>query len=134
MDVKKTPDVKMPNPMWGLAAALPIFAIGVLYAGSTLVFEMIREPVIPNRSEDTLIVVLWAALVGFAMSALRRWQKVLYGLGEFAAATVGVWAAVRQLSGTPATRVLAVAGAVYLMSRGINNVWDAVDNKKSSIP
>jgi hypothetical protein len=85
----------------------------------------------PVRASPTFVVV-FCLLLAVAVSLVKRSHQLWYGIAEVVVAMVGAWRSIVVAPADQTTRLLVLAGAVYVMSRGVNNILDALAKRRAA--
>jgi len=113
-----------------IAAAITL-AVAVEWSSPTLVlfYHAYLEPALA-RFWWNIIGVIIVFIVGFGLYHFKRWSKLVYGIVEVAFALFAGWQGITKTSASGWGEVITVVAAVYLVVRGMDNIYTSIDERR----
>jgi hypothetical protein len=107
--------------------------VGVFILG-TLSFTYLASGFPSHRFllEDKMLLTLSLFVLALSISVFKVFSQLYYGLVECGLAVASTWTVLsNSLSANRATNAVLLVGCVYLMSRGLNNVYEGDAKKRA---
>lgn len=116
--------------LWGGLVLGVVFLISILNWPFLFVTAWDRVQPIFSHAWGRIAASVFFFLFACGLYLLRTYMRSLYGMSEVVVGGAAIWVGVGHASSEALTSVIVIAGAIYIVVRGIDNMFEGMKQLK----